>query len=88
MKIVCLQHVHFEGPGIIEQWAIDNNHSFKTIHLYKKMPLPEPDNVDFLVVMGGPMSFDDDRTIDYLSDEKQLIKKIISFGSSTSQSTN
>ncbi len=53
-RAICLQHVAFEGPGafadlLVEQEFIVSN------HLVPKVGLP-PDPGDVLLVMGGPMS--------------------------------
>ena len=46
MHIHYLQHVHFEGPAAVEDWARQAGHSIAGSHLYRGEPLPEPDTFD------------------------------------------
>ena len=39
--------------------------------------LPDPDNLDLLVVMGGPMSVNDEQKFPWLAAEKEFIRKAI-----------
>ena len=54
MKILCLQHVPFEGPGSVRAWARRRGHEMTRV-LSSDGALPKPDSFDWLVVMGGPM---------------------------------
>ena len=56
MKIICLTHVDFETPGQIEPWAIQKGYDFSIIRPYKGEKLPHVDSFDILIVMGGPQS--------------------------------
>ncbi len=49
-------------------------------HFYAGEPLPDPDSVDLLIVMGGPMSVGDERTFPWLVDEKNFIYQHIDKG--------
>jgi len=74
MKISVLQHVAFEGPGMIQDWAFKYNHKLE-IHKAYLGELPLEGSFDLLVVMGGPMSAND--TLDWIEREKELIKSAI-----------
>jgi GMP synthase (glutamine-hydrolysing) len=39
-----------------------------------------PDDLDWLIIMGGPMSVHDERTYPWLLDEKQFIREVIALG--------
>ena len=54
-RLIVLQHVGFEGPGAIRDWARDRGHSLLTVPLYEGARLPPLDSFEGLVVMGGPM---------------------------------
>lgn len=77
MKIVCILHADFEGPGVIQQWAKDHNYSFKTYKPYEGQSLPATDEFDTLIVMGGPQSACNLESYPYLFQEIDLIKRAI-----------
>lgn len=77
MKIQCIQHVAFEGPGMIAQWALGEGHAFTTARMDRGEPIPSPDMFDWLVVMGGPMSVHDEKEYPWLIEEKRVIDSAI-----------
>lgn len=86
MKILCVMHADFEGPGVIEKWALKNGYSFKVEKPYKGEELSDPTQFDFLIVMGGPQSPLNITDAPYLKAEISLIgdslkqdKKILGF---------
>ena len=80
MRIQYLQHVPFEGPGSIEAWAKSRGHALSATHLYRGDALPPVAQIDWLVVMGGPMSVYDEREYPWLTLEKRLIIQAIEQG--------
>jgi GMP synthase-like glutamine amidotransferase len=80
VRILCLQHVPFEGPGTIEAWARSRGHSFEVLRLFDGDPLPGAGTFDGLVVMGGPMSVHDDAAFPWLAAEKRLIRGAVEGG--------
>ena len=77
MIIDVLTHVPFENAANIECWAKLRGHSIRYCHLYDGQKLPNPENVDFLAVMGGPMNVYDTAIYPWLADEKRFIEKVI-----------
>lgn len=77
MRIACLQHVPFEGPGNIETWAAERGHEFRTIRLHNGERLPDLNSFDLLVVMGGPMSVHDEEEYEWLRPEKALVAQCL-----------
>lgn len=77
MQIHYLQHVPFEEPANLEQWAIINGHSRSTTKFYEGDPLPKIHVIDWLVVMGGPMNTGDDNKYPWLTQEKKFIEQAI-----------
>ncbi|MGA8185914.1 MAG: type 1 glutamine amidotransferase [Terriglobia bacterium] len=73
MRIHIIQHVAFEGPGAIAEWALERGHSKTLTRQSSGEKLPAVDTFDFLVVMGGPMSANDDSRFAWLTTEKRLI---------------
>jgi GMP synthase-like glutamine amidotransferase len=74
MRIHVLQHVAFEGPARIEEWAGRAGHRVATTRLYAHEPLPAVDDLDMLVVMGGPMGANDDHRLAWMKGEKLFIE--------------
>ncbi len=80
MKLHYLQHVPFEGLGIIENWAVSNGFEISCTRLFADEKLPDIGSFDWLVVMGGPMGIYDHEAHPWLMAEKQLIKNTIDAG--------
>lgn len=57
MNIHFIQHEIFEAPGAYLTWAEDRNHSISFSKVFEHDALPEIiDDIDLLIVMGGPQS--------------------------------
>jgi len=80
MKLHWLQHVPFEGLGIIEEWAETNSFEFSCTRLHADEQLPRIGSFDWLVVMGGPMGIYDHEEHPWLVAEKRFIKNAIDAG--------
>jgi len=73
MKMAILQHVPFEGPAAIADWAAARKIDITVRHLYRGDPLPELSEFDMLTVMGGPMSANDETVLPWLAPEIALV---------------
>lgn len=82
MRIHVLQHVEFEGPAAIEGWARHSRHAISRSRLYKGEALPVLGALDLLVIMGGPMSVNDEESCSWLKEEKVLVRSAIESGRS------
>jgi GMP synthase-like glutamine amidotransferase len=82
MKIHYLQHEPYEDPGTIFEWAAERRHQVSATMLYKSEPLPSPDSLDMLVVMGGGMSVYEEDKYPWLASEKRFIRQAIDTGKS------
>lgn len=80
MHIHYLQHVPFEGLGSMQQWFMDHGFDVSVTHLYAGESLPELQDIDWLVVMGGPMGVNDEHLHPWLTGEKTFIEKAITSG--------
>jgi len=80
LRIHYLQHVPFEGLSSIEPVLKEKGHHLAATHLYNGQPLPSVSDMDWLIVMGGPMGIDDEEIYPWLGAEKRLIKKAIDSG--------
>jgi GMP synthase-like glutamine amidotransferase len=77
MKLHYLQHVPFEGLANIESWAKSQNWEISGTHLYRMDELPDPDGLDWLVVMGGPMNIYEEDKYPWLAAEKKFIREAV-----------
>ncbi len=75
-----LQHVPFESPGSVLPWLAARDALVGATRLFDDEPLPSPHGIDLLVVMGGPMSVNDEAVHPWLAPEKQLIRDVIDAG--------
>ena len=69
MKMAVLQHVPFEGPAAVADWAAARKIGVTVRHLYRGDLLPDLSEFDMLTVMGGPMSANDERVLPWLAPE-------------------
>ena len=76
MHIHWLQHVPFEGLGVIQSWAERHGHSLSSTRLWAADTLPDPASMDMLVVMGGPMGTRDEQEYTWLSMEKAFLRRV------------
>lgn len=77
MRIHYLQHVPFEGPGTISAWAEARGHRLTATPLYAEASLPHLDAVDWLIVLGGPMSVYETGEHPWLAGETDFIREAI-----------
>ncbi|MFA5630829.1 MAG: type 1 glutamine amidotransferase [Porticoccaceae bacterium] len=57
MKVHFVVHESFEAPGAYETWARERGHEATYSRVHAHEPLPQSvENIDLLVVMGGPQS--------------------------------
>lgn len=75
MRINVLQHTPNEGPGMIADWAQAHGHALYTYHPYQFGHLPTAAETDMLVILGGPMSPNDD--LPWIKQERQLIAALL-----------
>ena len=82
MNAHFFQHVPFEGIGNIEPWLIAKGYEITSTQFYKEAQLPDYEKVDLLIIMGGPMSVNDEAKYPWLVAEKQFIRNCIEAGKS------
>lgn len=78
MAVLICKNIHTEGPGTIEDYLIAQKIPYRIIELSRGDVIPETDNFNTLIIMGGPMSVNDD--IDYIRREVDLVKDFIANG--------
>lgn len=75
-----LQHVPYEGPGTMATWLAQRGIPLSCTRLYAGEPLPAPERVDWLIVMGGPMGVHDDAGHLWFAAEKSFIRQCLREG--------
>ncbi len=80
MRLHYFQHVPFEGPGYIKQWADANGTTVSATKFHANQTPPKPADVDMLVVMGGPMGVYDETQHPWLVAEKRYIERAMGKG--------
>lgn len=80
MKAHVLQHVRFEGLGCIGTWLETRGAGIGYTRFFQGDTLPEPQGIDLIVALGGPMSVNDERELPWLEQEKQFIRDAIAQG--------
>ena len=77
IRMAVLQHVEFEGPAAIADWAAAHGVLVRVCRLGRNGILPSIYDFDMLTVMGGPMSANDQAQFDWLGPEIALIREAI-----------
>ena len=74
LNVHFILHEDFEVPGAYWDWARSRGHRTASTKVYESEALPEnADGIDFLIVMGGPQSPDEDRqAFPYYDPEAEL----------------
>jgi GMP synthase-like glutamine amidotransferase len=80
MRIHYFQHVPYEGLGNIEGWIRSKNYNLSATRFYTADPLPKLDEIDCLIIMGGPMGAYEDKKYSWLTAEKSFIEASIKAG--------
>ncbi len=80
MKVHYLQHVPFETPAAIKQWAESHGYAETSTMLYEEALFPGQRDYDLLIIMGGPMGIQDEQEYPWLKQEKQFIKDAVGSG--------
>ncbi|RJQ81293.1 MAG: amidotransferase [Desulfobacteraceae bacterium] len=80
MRAHYFQHVPFEGLGSIEPWLAAAGFEITSTRFFESAVLPDLNEIDLLVVMGGPMSVNDEAELPWLVQEKRFIHQAIEAG--------
>jgi len=75
-RLFCLQHVPFEGPGMIADWCVERQIELVRIAVWKDT-LPDLQADDGVCLMGGPMSIHDESDYPWMAEEKAWLKNAI-----------
>jgi GMP synthase-like glutamine amidotransferase len=77
MRMAVLQHVEFEGPAAVADWAAERGVPLRLFRLHRDATLPSLSDFDMLTIMGGPMSANDEARLGWLGPEIALVREAI-----------
>jgi GMP synthase (glutamine-hydrolysing) len=80
MRVLVLQHIACESPGVYEDVLRERGDEVVRVELDDGEPLPPGAAFDAIVAMGGPMSVNDEDDLPWLSDEKRAIGEAVRAG--------
>ncbi|HVP29476.1 MAG TPA: type 1 glutamine amidotransferase [Myxococcota bacterium] len=80
MRAHVLQHVPFEGLGSMAPWLERRGHTIAWTRLFEEARFPALDAFDLLVVLGGPMSVNDEQRLAWLPPERRFVGRAIEAG--------
>ena len=80
MKAHCLQHVPFEGLAAIETWLFNHHFDVSYTRFFESDKLPSLHDIDWIIIMGGPMSVNDEKEYPWLNSEKNFIRQCVEKG--------
>lgn len=79
MQVCVLQHVPFETLGNIQDWLENKGATICYCRLFAGDRLPAPDDFDLFIILGGPMSVNDEQ-YPWLIDEKACVRALVQSG--------
>lgn len=80
VRVHYCQHVPFEDLAALRPLLEAMGHTVAGSHLYRGEPALSVDQFDGLILLGGPMSVNDESRYPWLADEKELVRRAIHAG--------
>lgn len=77
MRAHVLQHVPFEDIGSMALWLAERKADVTYTRFFENAALPSLNGIDLIIVMGGPMSVNDESTLSWLQPEKQFVREAV-----------
>lgn len=77
MRVLILKNIAAEGPGTIGEFLAYRGIRHSVVDLSRGEPVPPGAGFDALVMMGGPMSVNDEEIYPYLVRERELVAEFI-----------
>lgn len=77
MSVLICKNIETEGPGTIEDFLKTRNIACTIWELSKVEVMPDSSDFDALVMMGGPMSANEDDIYPYIKREEMLVRDFI-----------
>ena len=80
MRLLALQHIACEHPGVFTEVMAERGVEATAVELDEGEPLPDWREFDAVLAMGGPMGAADDRDHPWLAAERELIAAAVADG--------
>jgi GMP synthase (glutamine-hydrolysing) len=80
VRVHSLLHAPFEGLAAIEPWLVSRGHRITQTRFWLDEPTPQVEEMDWLIVMGGPMGVYEEDKYAWLKREKKFIEQAIHDG--------
>jgi GMP synthase-like glutamine amidotransferase len=77
MKILVLQHVVSEHPGVLRDFLREDGLSWDTIELDEGQEIPDLEPYDLMIVMGGPQDVWEEDQYPWMRTEKAAIRTFV-----------
>jgi GMP synthase-like glutamine amidotransferase len=77
MKILVLQHVVSEHPGVLRDFLREDGLSWDTIELDEGREIPDLEPYDLMIVMGGPQDVWEEDQYPWMRTEKAAIRTFV-----------
>ena len=77
MKIIVLQHVAVEHPGVFRDFLREDGLTWQTIEIDEGQSIPDLAPFDLMIVMGGPQDVWQEDQYPWLREEKAAIRKFV-----------
>ena len=77
MRVLVLQHIAIEHPGVFRDLMIEKGIAWDAIELDEGEAIPPLDGYDAMMVMGGPMDVFDEAELPWLVAEKAAIREAV-----------
>jgi GMP synthase (glutamine-hydrolysing) len=79
--VLVFQHDPFEDLGLFAEILTKQGYNFRLVRLFQgEMPTEDWDGVKAVIILGGPMSVDDEEDYPYLKWEKTIIRTALQEG--------
>jgi GMP synthase-like glutamine amidotransferase len=75
LTLIILQNTAAEKPGIVLEWARERKMKARVIRVFEGEAFPPPEDVEALVVLGAPVSVDDD--LPWLKNERVFLERML-----------
>lgn len=77
MALLVVEHIECEGPGYIADFATARDLELEIIRAFDGTPIPEHQNFEAIIVMGGPMNVYEEDRYPWLVDENAAIQAAV-----------